>query len=58
MKKVYRLDVIIEADGEIFPDELTYRVGYDGQLVIYSKDPGVDIISSTITHKGEITEIK
>lgn len=56
MKKSYKLTVIIEADGEIYPEEIGYQADCDGQLVIYSKDPGVDIISASVTHEGEITE--
>lgn len=56
MKKLYKLTVIIEADGEILPEELRYEADSDGQLVIYSKDQSVDIISASVTNEGEITE--
>ncbi len=56
MLKTYILEVIITTDGEITPEEIRYEADNDGQLVIYSKDPGVDIVSASVTHKGELTE--
>lgn len=56
MAKTYKLTVIIVADGEIQPEEIRYETDQDGQLVIYSKDQGVDIISASVIHEGEITE--
>lgn len=33
-----------------------FKLDAIGNLVIYSKDPGVDIISANIVYEGELTE--